>query len=379
MIMIVCPRFQEVCEKIYREETGEVTSDISEIVRVAKDKIFDFDYEIFDSAYKPVLETKIIKHYYLRRLCVADYEKWKLFIENIMNEIMPYYNQFYKAEALEINPLYNFKINVTHTDSGGDTLQSTTDSNKNVTENTSSTNENSDNIAKDIKKTGTFQNESTSTRNKDITTESNITNKSDTSAGTTTQNESNATRNNTDTSSSVNKFNDTPQGRLSDIKSGEYLTDARVIDDNKSSDETAVSKGKELVTGKTVNVSSGNDTSNSNEKNQDKDNEKGNNSNSEIGTITRTNNTTTSGTNTTGETGNISKSEELTTNRQYVEEVLGVKEKSQSELLMKYRESFINIDMMIIKELGQIFDSRLYIQDYLPQSFDNETDWGDLF
>ena len=246
-------------------------------------------------------------------------------------------------------------------------------------ENTSSTNENSDNIAKDIKKTGTFQNESTSNRIKDITTESNITNKSDTSAGTTTQNESNATRNNTDTSSSVNKFNDTPQGRLSDVKSGEYLTDARVIDDNKSSDETATSKGKELVTGKTVNVGSGNETGTSNEKNQDKDNEKGNNSNSEIGTVTRTNNTTTTGTNTTGETGNISKSEELTTNRQYVEEVLGVKDKSQSELLMKYRDSFINIDMMIIKELGQIFDSRLYIQDYLPQSFDNETDWGDLF
>lgn len=379
MQMILCPRFQEICEKIYYEETGNITSDISEIVKVAKNKIFDFDYEIFDSAYKPVLETKIIKHYYLRRLCVADYDKWKLFIENVMNEIMPYYNQFYKAETMEINPLYNFKINVTHTDSGGDTLQSTTDSNKNSTENISSTNEKNENVERNIKNEGTFTSETTSNRNKDITNESSTSNKSDTSAGTTTQNESNTARNTTDTLSSVNKFSDTPQGRLSDVKSGDYLTDARVIDDNKSTDETNTAKGKELVTGKTVNVSSGTDSGSSSEKNQDNGSEKGNNSNSEIGTITRTANNTITGTNISGEIGNISKSEELTTNRQYVEEVLGIKDKSQSELLIKYRESFINIDMMIIKELGQIFDSRLYINDYLPHSFDNETDGGDWF
>ena len=57
--MIVCPRFQEVCEKIYFEETGKVTSDISEIVRVAKDKIFDFDYEIFVSRTGLYVESKI--------------------------------------------------------------------------------------------------------------------------------------------------------------------------------------------------------------------------------------------------------------------------------------------------------------------------------
>lgn len=447
MQMILCPRFQEICEKIYYEETGNITSDISEIVKVAKNKIFDFDYEIFDSAYKPVLETKIIKHYYLRRLCVADYDKWKLFIENVMNEIMPYYNQFYKAETMEINPLYNFKINVRHTDSGGDTLQSTTGTTKNISGDVTSENNKAQTIEKDLTNTGSFEkknnsnvtntfesensttNNTTSTvedtvegitslsknesSNKNITKNNNIDNKTDVSSGTTTQNETSSSKNSSESNDSVNMFNDTPQGRLSDVKSGDYLTDARVINDNKNSDETNRAKGKELVTGKTVTVNgvietgtdnetgsvtgseNGNNSStenasstientvngteNSSETGNTTGNESGSNTNSETGTVTNNSTTTTTSNSISEETGSIEKNEELTTNRQYVEEVLGIKDKSQSELLIKYRESFINIDMMIIKELGQIFDSRLYINDYLPHSFDNETDGGDWF
>ena len=34
--------------------------------------IFDFDYPIFDPLYRPVLEQKIINHYYFREIGLGD-------------------------------------------------------------------------------------------------------------------------------------------------------------------------------------------------------------------------------------------------------------------------------------------------------------------
>lgn len=426
--MIKCPRIKDICEDIYQKETGQVTSNIAEIVRVAKDSIFDFDYEIFDATYKSVIETKIIRHYYLRRTCIADYSYWKLLLENTMTEIMPYYNQFYKSQTLEINPLYNFQINVTHTDSGGDSLESTTDTNKSKEETTKNTENATDNTTRNLTDTdittgektvggtrtdkrtdtvdGTFTEESTSKNDssKDGSNEINTTRKSDTSAGSTTQNEANNSRDVTDTSNSINKFSDTPQGRLTDVQSGTYLTDARVIDDTKNSNESSTNKGKELVTSKAVSVDSDNESgtnketitetgSGSSTKTDKKtvsvegeigenrtENDKGSSTKTQSGSVNKTLESSVSGSVNGSETGKVTKNEELTTNRKYVEEVLGIKDKTQAELIMKYRESFLNIDMMVINALKELFDSRLYVMDYIPTaSFVDETDEGVFF
>lgn len=94
---------------------------IKEIIEKARPIIFAFHYPIFDEAYKPVIETKILKHYYTREICCETYGRWKLFLDAKMNEIMPYYNQLYKSELLEFNPLYDTDITRDHKkDNSGD-------------------------------------------------------------------------------------------------------------------------------------------------------------------------------------------------------------------------------------------------------------------
>ena len=89
---------------------------VNETIAKALDKIFDFDYPIFDESYREVLETKILKHYYTREIGLETYGLWKLKLDTRLNEIMPYYNQLYKSALLEFNPFYD--VDVTRTRKG---------------------------------------------------------------------------------------------------------------------------------------------------------------------------------------------------------------------------------------------------------------------
>ena len=44
-------------------ESADYTG-INEIISKARNKIFSFDYPIFDESYREILETKILKRYY---------------------------------------------------------------------------------------------------------------------------------------------------------------------------------------------------------------------------------------------------------------------------------------------------------------------------
>lgn len=83
---------------------------VNDVIEKARTKIFDFDYPIFDKLYKPTLETKIIKHYYTREICAETYGRWKLFLDERMNLIMPYYNQLYESERLKFDPFNDIDV-----------------------------------------------------------------------------------------------------------------------------------------------------------------------------------------------------------------------------------------------------------------------------
>ena len=99
-----------ICESLagYDESVG--FGGVDGVIEGARDKIFDFDYPIFDEAYRKVLETKILKHFYTREIGAETVGLWKLWLNTRMNEVMPYYNQLYKSELLEFNPLYEVDI-----------------------------------------------------------------------------------------------------------------------------------------------------------------------------------------------------------------------------------------------------------------------------
>ncbi len=96
-----------ICENYAGLDESEGYDKVDEIISASRPKIFDFNYPIFDESYRPVLETKILQHYYTREICEETVGLWKLRLKAKMNEIMPYYNKLYESELIEFNPLRN--------------------------------------------------------------------------------------------------------------------------------------------------------------------------------------------------------------------------------------------------------------------------------
>lgn len=251
-------------------------SKIKDVIAKAIPKIFDFDFPIFDENYRNVLETKILKHYYTREIGLETYGLWKLKLDTKLNEIMPFYNQLYKSALLEFNPLYE----VDYSKTGNRDSSGTRDN----TENNSESYDESIDYNESRDESTTNSNDGTLTK------------------GTTT--------------TTTNYYSDTPQGAISNVIDGTYLTNATYnVVGNTGSDNTSNSGS----------VDSDVSSKSKNEKDGNRRGSKSSNSN-------------------------------LTDTESYLESVRGkMSSKSYSTLLMEYRETFINIDMMLIEELSDLF------------------------
>ena len=108
-----------ICENYAGYDENQGYSKIGDIIESARTKVFDFDFPMYDEAYRSVLETKIIKHYYTREIGAETVGLWKHFLDRKMNEIMPYYNQLYESALIKFNPLYD--VDVTKEHEGKDT------------------------------------------------------------------------------------------------------------------------------------------------------------------------------------------------------------------------------------------------------------------
>lgn len=276
-----------ICESL-GGNISQPYSGINQLIRKVRNQIFNFDYPIFDENYRPLLEVKILKHYYTREIGEESYGLWQLRLDTKMNEIMPYYNQLYESELIKFNPMYDTDL-------------------------TTHSNRKEDNIRNDTTNfDGTQKEDST----QDITGQTKDVTDSD-STGTRDRTE-------TDTFNGTkwDKFWDTPQNGLQPITDSQYLTNARVYDD----DNTRSISEHEAIENTTDTTVDGTYSSN-----QTVDS-----------TITTNNDTTFQ-----SKINNID---------DYWNTVIGKSGgKSYSQMLQEFRETFLNIDMMVIKELGCLF------------------------
>lgn len=286
-----------ICE----HEAGLVESEgynsVNDILEECHSKIFDFEYPIFDEAYRSVLEIKILKHYYVREICAETVGLWKLWLDARMNEIMPYYNKLYQSELIEFNPLYDTdytrEMDRDGTETGTAGKDSTTTHTGTISDSGTSTNTKLNDLTKQAEEGGS---DTKSTENADI-------------------------------NDHWDYYSDTPQGTVNDLSDLRYLTNARHI-----TDDSTGSKADETVEyGKTQTVTN-------------------------TGTVTDNgsfDNTKTL--NNTDGTTEI-KTKNFATTDDYLEHVVGKMPGSNySTLLKEFRTTFLNIDMMIIKELEDLF------------------------
>lgn len=103
-----------ICETMSGLKESVGYSNVDEVIEKSRSKIFDFSYPIFNEEYRPVLETKILMHYYTREICAETVGLWKLFLKARMNEIMPYYNKLYDSELIKFDPMWDVDLTTEH-------------------------------------------------------------------------------------------------------------------------------------------------------------------------------------------------------------------------------------------------------------------------
>lgn len=345
-----------ICEMEAGLVESEGFSSIQEIIDVARPKIFNFSYPIFDEAYRPVLESKILKHYYIREIAHETVGLWKHRLDVKLNEIMPYYNQLYKSELLEFNPLYDFDVERKHTTTEIGKEQSDENISATRTGNVSSTN--NDTISENTidNRTQIVDETTGQTINNENDVTSNVDNTSNTTQNTTGNSEQAKETKDDISKLSKNKYSDTPQGSISDLEEDKYLTNARIIEntDSLESNETITGENTEAIIGETIgstigvsnekgkSISSG--TSNSVLDDNKQTNKTGNKSNVFSETSSGGSNVSNTGV------------KDITNTVDYLETVKGKQSGvSYSKMLMEYRDTFLNIDKMVLDELADLF------------------------
>lgn len=285
-----------ICEHFSGLNESVGYNDVEQVIKNCLAKVFDFNFPIFDESYRPVLETKILRHYYTREIGLETVGLWKLKLNTKLNEIMPFYNQLYKSELIEFNPLYDVELTRERKIEGTGTKD---------TENGES--RDGENHA------------DTSQSNTNMVTENGV----DNSAVTRTVD---GTQNQNTSGSGTNMYSDTPQGAITDLQAGKYLTNATV--------DSATN---------TFGGASHDSTSQTSDNN-------------------RNNETNTDGSTDSSNNGNYSSSMDgysnttLSNTEDYIEHVIGSNGgESFSKRLNDYRETFINIDMLVINELEELF------------------------
>lgn len=294
-------------------------NDIDAVIDKSWNKIFK-NFPIFDETYRKQLCTKILNHYYTREIGAETASLWKFWLNQKMNEIMPYYNKLYLTEQIKFDPLH--EIDFTRT------IHENLESGKTGDETTNTTNAKS-------------ANESTTNVGHTETTSSNI-----------SQTSSELSRQNTDTNSTTssetttldtsgdkqNLHSDTPQGSIKDISTNGYLTDATLTTDTSTSStesNKSVTENKSS-TEKTTGIDENNATT----------------------TATGNNNSTTNSTLSDSMNGKSSSLYNETNNelRKYTERITGKNSSaSYSKMLEEYRTTLLNIDIDIIFELRDLF------------------------
>ena len=329
-----------ICEYYAGQSESGDYSDIDDIIAASSDTVIG-NYPIFDETYRDTLNAKILKHYYTREICEETAGLWRLRLNARMNEIMPYYNKLYESELLKFNPLYDVNLNTTRVRNENQNENNNQTSNDTRSENKAFTND-SERVGEEVS-----NGQSTSSSSSASETSGNSTSAGNTANSSTTKSTSSGTS--ADSKSTVDKYSDTPQGAITNLESDTYLTNARIIDNSDSNTQQSAQNGE----------ASG--ASNYSESNQNK----GSSSESESGQATTygkvTNNDKTS--NVSTEQISENRAEEKTGNRDiattedYLEHVYGKNSNrvTYSKMLQEFRETFLNIDMMIISNLSDLF------------------------
>lgn len=111
------------------EMNSEEGFPISQRIEQATSKIFNFNYPIWSEDYRKILEKKILMHYFNKEIGLETVGLWKLYLEERLNLIMPYYNEMYLTTSNKYEWLVD--VDVTETYEGNKNISGNVKDNSN--------------------------------------------------------------------------------------------------------------------------------------------------------------------------------------------------------------------------------------------------------
>lgn len=172
----------------YVNFANDTPAKIKDLAKTGRAVFFDFEYPLTDNISKEDFECMILNKFMMRRIAYETVTAFKLQLNVKLNEIMPVYNKLF--DALDGWEIFN----------DGETITRTNNVNRSGTDINSSTNS--------------------------VNTSDSVTN----------------------SSTSDQRNSDTPQNALSDVTSGQYVTDYRKISDSGSTTGSSQSSGSSSST-----------------------------------------------------------------------------------------------------------------------------------
>lgn len=314
-----------ICEEAAGLEESKGYNDVNEIVQTAYPKIFDSSLVFYNEETRTRLLPKILLHYYQREIGFETVGLWKLKLNQKLREILPYYNQLYASEDLQYNPLQN--VDNVHTHSG-----KYENSKKNEAVQTDNKTETRDLQTVDDGRASYDRNEDTILRHDK----------------TTTRGDDTVTRSIESPLDHWEMFSDTPQGGIDGVQLAGGVGSAGTLSDNAYlTNATHITESPAATQDTTEH---GDITETFNKTGDKADHvdadgwEKTDNKNTHSGTVKHT-----------GDVKNEFEQSDDGTEEYEKHEYGKIGVQTYQEMIMKWRNSFLNIDMQIIEELGDLF------------------------
>jgi hypothetical protein len=120
-------------------EVLELEGDNGNGARIGLDR-----YPIFDEDYRDGLNRLIIQEYWEREIGQESVAMFRLALSRRMQQLMPYYNQLYKSQLIEFDPLSTFNLKTIRDDTTTENGEQSTEGSAKVTSGTGGRTINSD-------------------------------------------------------------------------------------------------------------------------------------------------------------------------------------------------------------------------------------------
>ena len=357
------------------------------------DRIGLAEYPIFDESYRKTLNDNIIGHYMFDEIGSETPGRFRQRMKAKMNIIMPRYNQLYKSQLVEIRPFLTQEYtSLTQRDVEDDLKRLlndvrdiidketvTTDVAQSSTSDTDVTSGETSTVTSETSGSSTDSRTSEST---DVLDGNSVTNRqgtdSDTMSGSDTT-ETDTTNNGSTTTNRDSKkiVSDTPEGLLNmdNVNNNIYASNVEIDEstDKTTTKDNVVTNNKTTYnhgTERTHDTTDSTDTNNTNNVTTSSESNSGYSDNTEVASNAGRTSTTGVVTESTSDTDSNKESasnivDDITeTIQKLITETSdfqtsGFSGQTMSEMLTKWRETFINIDQMIIAELEPLFMSVL--------------------